>query len=132
MQKPKFSSEYYNNVGTYRICRKLVPGWYYQIHAVNQEQIDNPWYFTYFPNFPTYLCDIGHVVHVPFAKRSTEVFKWIYIDLGVHADEYGYPLGLSFLKGDPKKIPKYVHKVIGFIASKYGLYNIISEKEALL
>ncbi len=131
MQKSKYSSEYYVNVGTYKICQKIVPGWYYNIQPVHHDHIESPWYFTYFPNFPTFLCDAGHVVNVPFRNKPISIYKWIYIDLGQIADEYGYPLGLSFTHGKSKEIPKYVHNVISFIISKYGVDNVITQEEAI-
>lgn len=147
MPKYKIDERYYHTVpvtkGYFKesniyICKKIVPGWFYNLIPVDKRRTQTRWYFTLFPETPCRLCDEGIIVKLPRNRRRTivyrreemEIYEWMYTDIGSYADEYNRPLGLHFTKGDFRKFPKFVKKTLVFIINQYNRNNIISKEEA--
>lgn len=147
MPKYKIDERYYHTVpvtkGYYKscnvyICKKIVPGWFYNLIPVDERRTQTRWYFTLFPETPCRLCDEGMIIKLPHNRRRTtvysinemEIYEWMYTDLGSDADEYNRPLGLHFVKGDFKELPKFVKKTLLFIINQYNRNNIITKEEA--
>jgi hypothetical protein len=140
IRKPSFSPDYYDNVGQYKICNRIVPGWFYQIFPYQRQRTQTPWFFTYYPESPCKLCDKGIFVRTPakqgnnhfFRIPELSIWKWQYVELGRDADDYGLPLGISFTEGKAKNLPKLAVQILFHIIQNYSNENVITQEEAII
>ncbi len=138
MKHPEYNKKYYYTVEWCRICKKIVPGWYYNVIPTFKTVSQSKWFISIYPNYPTYKCSLGYVVEVISCSlgknkgliKEKIVNKWIYIDIGKNADLYKYPLGLHFYRGIPENMNKNIKQIIIYLATNYSEDNIISEEES--
>lgn len=138
MKHPEYNTKYYYTVDRLRICKKIIPGWYYNLIPTYKVFSHSRWFFSVFPNYPTHGCCLGYAVELFYQKTKKHIAsrdnicinKWIYIDIGKNADEYKYPLGLHFFEGKTSNMNRNVRKAIIFIIENFTEDNIISEKES--